>query len=853
MSQSVYDLGQAIINAGNSHQTIVLDKSASLTHNLEVPSNIHLIVRRNGLINLCGYQLKIKGQFEAGFAQAFSYTNPQHSFLETERVIFKARSVERVISTWFGTHPDNDDNSSALQRAIDSAYAICKVYIPSGIYKIKDTIHLAKHRRTGQQGFFGFQQFILEGASRTQGATLLDGTAEEEFNIAATVLEYDRPEKDRPLINIQFAIGTILRDLRLDGGLSKSVEEGRNGKRPNRDYWIESPDLVQRHNPYCAVATDAYVGIVGSNSDLTYPTDSAKGVIYEESGSGSQDILLERVAVFNFGVGVAIAPAGIGQTGGTAQNDAIYLNQCRFDGCTYSVAIGSTQARACHINNSSFYRAFAAITTVDFGIGSASLLNLTSNQYKDCRMLYRLTSSSAGPCQISGDYCENVIRLGNFGLISSTGGFVSTVSFSGCNFNFSNVETPDFGTLGLIVNNTTVLNFQGCTFQSYGPSVTSGDKTVLASPISELHLLSTSPGFSKFIFDGCSFRFPDVENPKNVGQRMMPGKPPIRVIPYSNPYFFNHMKSDVSFRDCVAWTAGSPYSIQLSNDLPIYLETVQPKRIPIHWSTESLKVSGGVYGNQPLALRNTLRGDDPNRIVSLPIIKVNSIAIDTNTARDDYHQRLLIDTTDDADLCVGDRLFWLSRFDFGEGSYADLRPGREIEEITTDLYPASAPVFVVTHLREDDDGNGIWIAEIPADQSGNPRIPYRDEIFPLAVTETETTESDSHKKAEYLTKAIIMPRSDFREPENSQYYVILNGSVQGRFMHGSTMVTGVTNIHLLEEGDFVNQDYVPSGTRIKDIDTDKLAIELTRPVEIPVSMGNESVVDHVPFCYAVSA
>ena len=70
------------------------------------------------------------------------------------------------------------------------------------------------------------------------------------------------PDKNRPLINIQFGIGTILRDLLLEGGLSKASEEGRNGKRPNRDHWIESPDLVGRYNPYCAIATDAYVAVV---------------------------------------------------------------------------------------------------------------------------------------------------------------------------------------------------------------------------------------------------------------------------------------------------------------------------------------------------------------------------------------------------------------------------------------------------------------------------------------------------------------------------------------------------------------------------------------------------------------
>ena len=141
MSPSIYGLNQVIGNAINGNQTIIVDYSVCLTEELIVPPNVQLFIQRNGLIHLCGHQLTIQGTFEAGFFQVFEYSQPNHSFKETERVIFKARSVERVVSTWFGTPPNNADNSSPLQRAIDSAYADCKVFMPSGIYRIKDTIH----------------------------------------------------------------------------------------------------------------------------------------------------------------------------------------------------------------------------------------------------------------------------------------------------------------------------------------------------------------------------------------------------------------------------------------------------------------------------------------------------------------------------------------------------------------------------------------------------------------------------------------------------------------------------------------------------------------------------------------
>ncbi|MBE9067196.1 hypothetical protein IQ260_11065 [Leptolyngbya cf. ectocarpi LEGE 11479] len=573
-------------------------------------------------------------------------------------------------------------------------------------------------------------------------------------------------------------------------------------------------------------------------------------------------------------MGVAIAP------GSAAQNDAIYLHQCRFDGCTYGVAVGSTQARGCHISNSSFYRAFSAITTIDFGTGTASLVNLTSNQYKDCRMLYRLTSSYVGPCSISGDYCENVIRLGTFGLITSVNASNASVSFQGCNYNFENAEVPYIGTLGVIVNNSMILKFKGCTFLNKSSPIKkkendskqseiSSKHEILnhqeLSPVSELHLLLVAPNFGKFIFDGCSFRFPTSEEFDNIRSNAVLREPPIRITPYPNPYSFNYSRQAVSFRDCIVRAHDSPSSIQLSDELPIVLNNIEPRRVPIHWSTRSIRILGGLAGEQTVSIRNTLKGDDPDRLVSLPIVKLDSIKVADDQKQLGYNGKLQIlnlerqeakkDEQDQknqgASLMVGDRLFWFSRFDPMEGHYAGTGPN------AVKHYPIAISAFTVTKAKVSRtvDKNIVSYtlaaeAEVPTDTTGNkPRAPYRDEVFPLNVTSTDTSEEDSYKKLRYLSRAVIMPRSDFGQPENSQYYVILNGSVQGKFKHGSTIVTEVTNIHLLQIGDFVNQDYVPSGTRIRDISPTDLTIELTESVKLSGTVSSESVVDHVPFCY----
>ena len=575
---------------------------------LELPKNIKLVISGDGKIHLNGGKLNILGCFEAAVVPVFEFEK-KHSFEGEEYVVFGPNSVERVVATWFGA-VSNTESTDAVQRAIEAANLVAKVYLPRGNYIISDTIHMGGGMRDEGKKFF---------YSPARSLTL-EGDGYIGSGRTKTTLKFEQKQKDRPLINIQSAAGIILRDLSLVGGNEKSYQEGRNKKRPKIEHWVDSETMIGAYKPYCAIATDAY--IVGAEIHKNYSDELKRkvefypeGKIYYTTkegtlrGTGSQDILIERVSIYKFGVGVAIAPAA------APQNDDVVIDQCDIDSCTFGIAIGSTQARGVNISNTSIFRAFSAITTIDFATGQGSLVNCNSNQYKDCRMLYRFNGVNGGPCSIAGDYCENVIRLGTFGLITSTS-HSSSVSFSGCNYRFVNEERINHGTLGVIVNNSMLLNFQGCFFSSPGVErneLNKDQSSESSDSISEIHLLPITE-HSKFVFDSCSFRFPKHERISASGKQEIYSEIPIRPILHQNPYAFNWVKNSVTFRSCSAWFSDKTGAAKvtthvLSDNLVIYLKGEKARRVPIHWSTKSITASGGIYGEQQFSLKNTLLGD----------------------------------------------------------------------------------------------------------------------------------------------------------------------------------------------------------------------------------------------------
>ena len=244
------------------------------------------------------------------------------------------------------------------------------------------------------------------------------------------------------------------------------------------------------------------------------------------------------------------------------------------------------------------------------------------------------------------------------------------------------------------------------------------------------------------------------------------------------------------------------------------------------------------------------------RRVSLPIIKVKSIQVSKSSEKSSkvssetvlpYHTELVItankagsNALSTESLQEGDRLFWPTAFEFEERHYPDLRrinpkKYQRTTDISVDTYICLSPIFTITGSRPVDTGTELsWKAQVPLTSNktseipqGWPRLPFREEVFPVEVIPKRGKDEDgqpigekkygSLEKNNFLNKVFVLPRTDFSNPDNSQYYVILNGTVKGKFIAGSAMLEEVENYHLLRIGDFVNQQHVPSGTRIRSI------------------------------------
>jgi len=96
------DLNTAITAIGATEQTLILDKSTTLTANATIPTTLHTVGMRNCQID-GSYTLTQNGPFEAGLYQVFG---------SSITVSFGAGAVEKCFVDWFGT------NAAAVSSAI---------------------------------------------------------------------------------------------------------------------------------------------------------------------------------------------------------------------------------------------------------------------------------------------------------------------------------------------------------------------------------------------------------------------------------------------------------------------------------------------------------------------------------------------------------------------------------------------------------------------------------------------------------------------------------------------------------------------------------------------------------------
>ncbi len=826
-------------------------------------------------------KLKINGPFEACLRKVFHFEGEQPTDPMIDNVLFAHQSVTAVHASWFGAEVVSGDQRfqlgrdkhRAIQRAIYAAKNVATVQLTAGEYLIGDTLHLESLEVQNDEGDLVIvprpTAIKLVGAGSFEDATAAT-IIHTRFREARQAENPDQPAlwiADRPAIIIRVgwnaevrrlsiygdpdyviaanADGNALRqnladhiddmftdparaqqvkgaataklmnvyrtfkDLLSDLGLASDPEiiatpapdetytpkalhfayllnqaarqeagrETPNGstlKRlsPNESEWIPRFCTSGPNNPFAGIVTDGY--------HTNHPHSQYGDLERYYNGKGaSQDIVISDVSFAHFAAGVVVAAAG------SAQNDAIRVERCEFRRCAYGVSVGTSQARANHYQNNSFFECFVAVDNTRFGATTketGSSINLTSNQYMGCRSLYAIDTSRGGPANIAGDYCEDCYQVGHFGRAGE--GYVTSAAahLSGCHFDLRPLRTHDpshpwqtYASPRLMIANGPV-KFTSCDFVVGNRQPADGQTGQMDHFI---HPHAEAEGGS-FLFDGCAF----ITNDSEFFPSVLPS------------HFKGRFKSTI-FRNCV-----------LENKRATSFALSDPQ-------IESI--------------------GDPNQRVRTPIILgVRSVAKHSDNDRPSwvdlkYHAQLPLRASIQWDSFkrIDDHTmeFKQSPFTTGQSFYEQDRIFIHCEILDQRLRSASPPAsseFLILRLP---------VLVVDKVQVGN--IDYRSTditytaSIPVAYRDHIKLPADINILRQWGQTAIPVPLHLVPRSKNTPG-LAFPSDIVGQFSAGYDyinvpdldriqLVNG-NSTGLLEVGDFINQDFVDYGTRIRKVD-----------------------------------
>ena len=126
-ASSYADFATAVAAQGSSPAIIVVSAAMPVSVNITVPATCMVWILPSGSLSIAsGCTVTFNGQFQAGQYTCFSGLGS---------VSFGFASCDRVVASWMG------NDGAAIQKAINSAAgSIKKVYIPSGVWMVSQTI-----------------------------------------------------------------------------------------------------------------------------------------------------------------------------------------------------------------------------------------------------------------------------------------------------------------------------------------------------------------------------------------------------------------------------------------------------------------------------------------------------------------------------------------------------------------------------------------------------------------------------------------------------------------------------------------------------------------------------------------
>jgi hypothetical protein len=342
------------------------------------------------------------------------------------------------------------DDTTAIQNAID--YAIyfknpsvpgynvnqgAHVFLPAGIYRTTDTIHLG-------YGVNGFNQVIFEGEASYS-------------HDQATTLSGIRPDfVDRPAINIQGGRRVCVRNLSITGKNLAWLTANYNSisDRSVVSNWygtnISAANDTQ-YAPYAGITIDAYSGTRPATSypNVSYP--ASLGTVPQYGKNLSSITTIENVSVNGFVVGVALSPYA-GPFAGSG--DFTTIRDCDLSFNVVGMSISNEDARNNNLFNSRIHFCHTAIDGETYGLQEGKVhLTALGSSFDNVYRIFNVeldggsaTAQGAFGMRFDGCYSEALMSLGTAHNVSSGSTFRPMgINFTNCKFVFvykNNEFTP---------------------------------------------------------------------------------------------------------------------------------------------------------------------------------------------------------------------------------------------------------------------------------------------------------------------------------------------------------------------------------------------------------------------------
>jgi hypothetical protein len=358
------------------------------------------------------------------------------------------------------------DDTDAIQAAIDFALYQNgpgnKIYIPPGIYKTSDTLHLG-YGTSFSSGILEGDGYLYAAFSSIPAGGIFSGVA-----ITPTF-------SDRPVINVQGARGSVIRGIAIVGKLTAWIDSNQLGDVGGASVddavaanW-DDPSLAatadSRYAPYAAITIDAYSGKppLTPYPKVTYPT--FLGAVPQYGKTFSSDVLIENCYFSGVTVGVANQPSDADGNG-----DFTVIRRCNMEKVKWGISVCNTQSRNVGIENVKIGTSYCALTNRRHGrrMGkfNGAIINLSLGQ---CIQVFDFDGTSiTGPLEFTNLYGEALWRIGDVTLPTAA---ETSLRFRQCLFSFEGQLADSRGVPALLIGpmsgDLVDFAFTGCTFNNF--------------------------------------------------------------------------------------------------------------------------------------------------------------------------------------------------------------------------------------------------------------------------------------------------------------------------------------------------------------------------------------------------